>query len=231
MFLLKYLQSKPKSLIILLSSLSSIALFIISCFSAVLICNNFSGIVIGIILMICAIPLHCSGKKHNIYYLISFLLNSIANGFTASAYYITAKISFNIIEILIAIIPGVIILTFVYLMIQVFNKSKRPVLIFASIINVILLITFIALWITLNKLMFSFAFFCSLISIFYLCVFGTVINHNNRNVFRFISFGSFGLFIMISFVVLLIISEGEILDGADFSLSDDDSKTEINTYK
>ncbi len=224
MTLFNFLNTKSKAFVIFLFSLSSIAIFIISTFFATLVCKSFFGILIGLILMISAIPIHCQGKKHKSAYLLSFLINSLANGFSVSAYYILANIPLNLCDMLLSTIPPISVLLFTYLAIQILKKSKKAIVTISSIVNVILLITLIVLWIMYGQLIFSFGFFCSLISIFYLCVFGTAINHENRNVFRFISFGSFGLFIIITFIVVFILSEGEILEGADFSLSDDDKK-------
>jgi hypothetical protein len=64
-----------------------------------------------------------------------------------------------------------------------------------------------------------------LISLFYLCVFGITINHDDRSVFRDISFGGFGSLIIIAVVVIFIISEGEALDGLDFGGGDGSKKS------
>ena len=50
--------------------------------------EEWLGIIVGIPLMIAAIPLHRFGKKQKLFYFLSYLLNSVACGFSASAYYI-----------------------------------------------------------------------------------------------------------------------------------------------
>ena len=166
--------------------------------------------------MIVAIPFHCKGKKMLWGYLASFIINSVASGFVVSAYYLKREIVLDIYNLLIGAIPASAIVFLVHLMLQSFNKTKKVTITVAAIINAVLTITAIVFWIMHGNVVFSFGFFCSLISFFYLCVFGITINHDERAVLRDISFGSFGSFIIISVVVIFILSEGEILDGLDF---------------
>jgi len=106
-------------------------------------------------------------------------------------------------------------LLLVYLMLQTFNKTKKVTVTVACIVNGAVTVALTVFWITYGWLIFSFGFFCSLISFFYLCVFGITVNHDERSVLRDISFGSFGSFIIITVVVIFILSEGEILEGLD----------------
>lgn len=211
-----YLNTKAKAFLVFVFSSGFIGLFILSALLATQICQKWSGLAIGIVMMIIAIPFHCIGKKKIWSYLVCIATNSIASGFVVSAYYLKNEITLESYHLLIGAIPAVAIIFLVYLMLQIFNKTKKVTIIVAAIINAVLTIFATVLWIINGNVIFSFGFFCSLISFFYLCVFGITINHNERSVFRDISFGSFGSFIIISVVVIFIISEGEILDGLDF---------------
>ena len=223
--MLNFLNTKAKAFVVFVFSLSFMGVFVLSSLFATQICQKWYGLVIGIVMMIIAIPFHCKGKKVLWGYLASFIINSIASGFIVSAYYLKNQTVLNIYELLIGAIPAAAIVFLVYLMLQSFNKTKKVTITVAVIINAILTITAMVFWIMHGNVVFSFGFFCSLISFFYLCVFGITINHNERSVFRDISFGSFGSFIIISVVVIFILSEGEILDGLDIGGGDGGKKS------
>lgn len=223
--MLNFLNTKAKAFVVFCFSLSFMGIFVLSSLFATQICQKWYGLAIGIVMMIIAIPFHCKGKKVLWGYLASFLINSIASGFVVSAYYLKSERVLDICSLLIGAIPASAIIFLVYLMLQIFNKTKEITVTVAAIINTVLTITAIVFWIMHGNLVFSFGFFCSLISFFYLCVYGITINHDERSVFRDISFGSFGSFIIISVVVIFIISEGEILDGLDFGGGDGGKKS------
>ena len=222
--MLNYLNTKAKAFVVFVFSLSFMGIFVFSSLLATQICPKWYGLAIGIVMMIIAIPFHCKGKEVLWGYLASFLINSIASGFVVSAYYLKSESVLDIGSLLIGAIPAAAIVFLVYLKLQRFNKTKKVTITVAAIINVVLTITVIVFWIMHGNVVFSFGFFCSLISFFYLCVFGITINHDERSVLRDISLGSFGSFIIISVVVIFILSEGEILDGLDFGGGDGGKK-------
>lgn len=218
MSILQFLNTKAKAFVVFLFSLISLGLFILSTLFATAVCPKWYGLAIGIGLMLLAIPFHWIGKKYKWGYLLSFLLNSIGSGFSVSAYYVTKHIPLDLYSLLLAIIPAAGILLLVYFMLQTFHKTKKVTVAVACLLNALLTIAFLVFWIMDGNVIFSFGFFSSLISFFYLCVFGITINHDERSVLRDISFGSFGSFIILTVVVIFILSEGEILEGADLDL-------------
>lgn len=193
----------------------AIVIFVISSLIAVAHLGEYVGIICSIVLMIAAIPVHILGKKNNRFYLLSFLLNSVANGLSVSTYYLVKNKELELPDMLCAAVPATLILFVVYAVLSLFGKSKKITLIIAGIINVALSVTLAFLWIFYGYALWSFAFFCSMISFFYLLVFAFTVGHNERSTLRDISFGSFGAFIVISLVVIFILSEGDIIDGLD----------------
>ena len=176
--------------------------------------NDEYGLLIGAIIMLSAIPFHWKGKKYHAFYIVSVVLNSTASGFMVSALYFSRTDELTLSKMLAAAIPACIVLTLVYLMLQVFSKTKKVTVTVACILNAILTAAMIYFLITNGHIVFNLGFFCSLISFFFLCVFGITVNHDERLVLRDISFGCFGSFVIISIVVIFIVTEGEILDGA-----------------
>lgn len=96
---------KSKNCVILLYSVISIVVFSILTNLAVSICSYGYGIMVGLILMICAIPFHLYGKQYNILYTVSFALNTIANSFSVSAYYLAKKININMLDSILSSVP------------------------------------------------------------------------------------------------------------------------------
>ncbi len=223
MSLSTFINSKAKAFIVFLFSLISLGVFVFSTYFATFVFPKWYGVVAGIVLMIIAIPFHYMGKKNVWGYFCAFIINSIANGFTISALKFLHNGS-NIYIMLLAAIPSAAILFLVYLMLQIFNKTKAVTVTVACIINAILITSLIVLIIRYGDFIFKYGVFCSLISWCYLGVFGVTINHSERPVFRDLSFGSFGTFVILIVVVIFILSEGEILDGLDFDFGGGNGK-------
>lgn len=210
-----FLNTKAKAFIIFIFSAISLGVFILSTLISVNLFSKWYGIIASVILMVLAIPFHIAGRKFNVLYLIGFFINSIANGCSVSAYYVTKNISFTLYELLISALPALVILLLVYLSLQIYSKTKRfSISISIALISILMIITII-FWIKTNSVFFSFGFFSLLIALFYLGVFGISINHDERAVIRDVSYGSFGSFVMLTVIVIVILSEGCVLDGLD----------------
>ena len=209
------INTKAKAFVVFLFSVISLGLLIISTQFAVIICSKWFGLIIGIILMLLAIPLHLLARKRPFFYMFSFLLNFIGCGFSVSAYYLTKEWPIDLYTLLISAIPSGILLVLICLILQAFSKTKKATLSIAAIVNIALLAVAVIFWIITGKLFFSFGFFCLLISLFSICIFGITINHDERPVLRDISYGSFGAFVLLTVVVMAILSEGESLEMLD----------------
>lgn len=214
----RFIGTKSKTFVVFLFSMISLGIFTFSTQLAVFICSTWIGLIIGILLMLLAIPMHVAAKKFSFLYVFSFLLNFIACGFSVSAYYIKRNISPALFEIILALIPAALILSLIYIMLKIFSKTKKLTLTLALIINVLLLILSVIFWIRTGQVIFSSCFFCLVISLFFICIFGVTINHIERPVLRDISYGSFGTFVILTVVIIFILSEGDILDLSGIEL-------------
>lgn len=219
-----FINTKARTFVVFLFSIISLGILALSTQFAVLVCSKWYGLIVGATLMVAAIPLHILGKKHSLLYVFSFLANFIGCGFSVSAYYLTKGLSINILELIIASIPSAAILMLIYLMLQTYSKTKKVTLSIATVINFALLIVAVVYWIKTGKTFFSFGFFCLLVTLFSICVFGVTINHDERSVLKDISYGSFGSFIILTVVVIVILSEGDVLDAADPGIGGSDEK-------
>lgn len=207
---------KSKNWIILLYSAISLITFATLTNIAVDVSTDAYGVMIGIVLMICAIPLHKFGEEYSFLYTLSFAVNTIANCFSVSAYYLTKKISINALDLIYASVPSIIILTILCLLLVLFKQRKKPIVFTILTINILLILASIFFWVTKKSVIYSFGFFSLLIALSYIAVFA--LNEERFNVFQSISFCSFGCFIIITIVVMVLLSEGEILSGFDGDL-------------
>lgn len=210
-----FINTKAKTFVVFLFSIASLGILVLSTQVAVFVCSKWYGLIVGTAFMVVAIPLHILGKKCPLLYIFSFMVNFIGCGFSVSAYYLTKGLSLNILELIIAAIPCGAILMLIYLMLQTYSKTKKVTLSIATIINLVLLVVAVVYWIRTGGTFFSFGFFCLLVTLFSICVFGVTINHDERPVLRDISYGSFGAFVILTVVVIVILSEGDILEIGD----------------
>ena len=175
--------------------------------------KHWYGLVTGLALMLIAIPFHSSGKTAKIGYIISFLLNSIGVGLSISTFYTKFQLTTNITSMIIAALIGFIVVL-IFGLITFPQSVKKYVKVIVALIILVLYITSIVLWIQNDDIIYSLIFFYLHISYFYMV--GIIINSQNINdLTREMSIISFGAFIFISIIVLIIISEGEALGGLD----------------
>lgn len=213
----KQLNNNSKPIVVFFFSLIATAIFILSTLFATSVCEKYYGLVIGVILMLVAIPLHCLGNKTEVGYIFSFLVNSVANGFSLSAYYCSKNIALNFTDMFKSCVMPLILLLVANFLLLLFPEKKMYICAPAVAIGCIMLIAFMVSWIKQGTLFFSLGFFTMLLSLFYHCVVWVTAN-NRRPVLKDISFGSFGAFIIISFVVVFILTEGDIIDGLDLDI-------------
>ena len=220
----KQINTNLKPIVVFLSSLVAMGIFVVSTLFATSVCEKCYGLVVGFILMLVAIPFHWWGLNFKASYIFSFLLNSVANSFSVSAYYNDQKELLNVSDMFKACIFPIVLLFVVFVLVQLFPEIKKNICITAIVIGCIMLVAFVVLEIKRDGVLFSFSFFSTLLSLFSVGVMGVTAN-NKRDVLSDISFGSFGAFIIISLVVLFIITEGEILEGFDIGGGESSKKT------
>ena len=140
-------QIEPKDKIgtIFKFSLLSIIILIFSTKLWVNVFNSKLSIILAVILMISAMPVHILGKKSDKFYILSFIINLIASGLSISAYYTEYSVSISFSSMLLSIIPSVIVLSITYLMLKK-NIKKKISIIISSILIFIFLSTLISLF-------------------------------------------------------------------------------------
>lgn len=212
--MLEYFSKKNgKPFVVFAFTIIAYVLFALSTIFALSICNEWYGLVIGAILMILAVPIHIFAKKHKLFYILSYALNTMGSGFAVSAYYLEKQLTIIPENLFLPMLIPAIVSLVTYLLVRLLPKIKKFVLAVSTIGTIAILIALAVLWIKNGYEFYSFAFFNSVFTLFYVVVDAVTVGEYDRLVIRDISFGSFGIFLVIAFVVIFIISEGEILDG------------------
>jgi hypothetical protein len=217
-------MKKSKNIITaFLFSAASLCIFAVATLWGISVFQEWEGIVIGATMMLAAVFFHNLPKifrniprKNTAPYLISYLLNTVACGFSASAYYITEKINADIGELFAAALITVIFLSVCVFLYRSTSQPFTAVTILLCVLDAALAAFAVYGWVTEGDAFFSFLLFSCVISFFYIFAIRTSAKEYRRcPLVRTVSLHSFGIFILVTFIVLLILSEGDGLDGFD----------------
>ncbi len=184
--------------------------------------NQWIGLIIGIFMMIFSILLYLLGNQNTIFYQLTFLVNMVAIGFFITAYYVFKAYSLSLNDFLVAILVSMAVLILFSLLsrIKLFKRHHKIFLgVFISLSFVISLI----LWLSSSGFTgLSFYF----LNIIYFLMIGMVSTPESfKDLSKEMAWISFGAFILISIIVLIIISEGEALSGFDGAIIDGSQKS------
>jgi len=170
------------------------------------------------IIMLLAIPVHCRGlhrsrrdpkKRRPWCWVLSFLMNSVSCGVAASALFLHLEQQAAFWEMLPAMLPGLAVMCTVSLLLVCFPDGKKPILCLAAVAAVALIVLQFVLQGTWQAVL------GLIIALFYLFALWLTAGYEYRPVLRDVSFGSFGAAMMIAFVVLVVLSDGEALESLD----------------
>ncbi len=179
---------------------------------------HWYGVIFGVTLMLAAIPLHRAGKRWKPLYLLALLFNGFGNGFSLSALYIHAKLNPDILSNLPGMIPAACVLTLCVLLLWLLSERKDLAVILSAIAALAALVLCVVLMIRTSGAaapQWRFAFFAALLAAVFLLPMGQLAARPERSVLRDSSLAGFGAFVLITLVVVLLLSEGEVLDGLD----------------
>lgn len=223
-------KGKGKPFIVFLFTIIAYIMFALSTVFAMSVCTEWYGLIVGAVLMLLAVPSHIFAKKHKFLYILSFILNTVGSGFAASAYYLEKQHTVIPESLFLPMLIPAAVSFVTYLLVRLFPKARKFVLTIATLGTIAMLIAFAVLWIRKGYEFYSFAFFNTVFTLFYVVTDAVTIGEYDRNVIRDISFGSFGIFLVVAMVVLFIITEGELLEGVfegifDFGTPDGTSKS------
>lgn len=202
-------QQAEKSL--LLSALS-MGVFAGAAYLSSVIFRSFSPLWPSIVLMLIALVLHFTGKKHSKNYLISLGMNSVANGMAVAAYYCHFHIPLQFRGLLLGLAPTMLLLLLCYFLFGIVQKRKALSCAVLLLVNLLLTGYSLVQWVKTGELAASFGFFSSIFSLIYIVCFVLAVYGKASSAPKVFSIGSFGIYGIIGTIVGVIITEGEALE-------------------
>ncbi len=174
--------------------------------------NQWFGFIIGVVFMIMGVISYQFGKKHVLFYMLSFVLNMIGVGLSITAYYVLAAfpLDFEHYVIAIAVAMGLLIGFAVVTNIPIMKKHSKVWLVLTIIAAFGLSLT---LWILSDTFTGLSFYFINIIFFYMVSVVEAV--DDDKDVFKELAKISAGAFVLVSIIVLVILTEGEALQGLD----------------
>lgn len=191
------------------------------CFVVVPLCREWvgeAGVVLGLVVMVAAIPWHILGKRWKPMYVLSISFNVIGTALAISDYYNYIHATPDWRAFLTAAAVPMAFLLLVTLSVRLFYNHSERVCTLALGLNLLLGIAYIVFWIIQGGVFFSFGYFMMTVAFMYTVALLFFLQEDRSSMMRYASFAGFGYLIVIAVVVIAIISEGGILDGLDFEL-------------
>ncbi len=157
-----------------------------------------------------AIAMHFAGKKQPGAYLWSFALNHAAAGLAIGGYYSIADKPFEPLTAA-ACAAGCLVLLKLFSLLLLKQRFKKTA-VTAGLLATAALTVYFA--VSFSKgFVYSFGFFLLILTFIFAVFFATALKRSTADTRRDLSFVSFGAALLIIFIVLVILSEGEALDG------------------
>ena len=187
-------------------------------FSYLVSINEYIGLILGATLMVFAIPIHLFAKEQPFLYYLSFLFNITGVALVMTAYYVFKQYPLGLEDYLIASGVSLVFLTgFAFLSKMTWFRHHSKL--YTGLIILVSFVVSLVLWLSIPG--FSGLTFYYL-NVFYFFMLAIIADSPDKDaVNKEMSLVSFGAFILVSIIVLVFITEGEVLsnlgDGIDFS--------------
>lgn len=174
--------------------------------------DEWLGLLIGVLMMLVSIVIYQFGKMKTIYYQMSFVVNMIGVGLSMTAYYVLKAYSLTLRDFLAAILISILVLIgfALFSRLEVVKKHVKTAL---SLIIIISFILSLALW--LSSDLFTGLTFYYLNVIYFFMIGVATATESFKDISREMAWVSFGAFILVSIIVLIVLTEGEALTGLD----------------
>lgn len=174
--------------------------------------NQWIGLIIGVCFMILGVILYQFGHKNEIFYQITFVVNMIGVGLSITAYYVLKAYSLTFRDYVVAFIVSLLVLTGFSLLSRL-ELIKKHHKLFLGFYIAISFIVSLSLWLSSDMFTGLTFYFLNVIYFFMIGIVSTP--ESFKEISKEMAWISFGAFILVSIIVLIILSEGEVLSGMD----------------
>ena len=187
------------------------------------------GIAAAVIVFGMAIAAHCLAKGGRGGYWLSYGLTAVGTGGIIGILYGEMGWTVTLPTLLYALLPAAVLALMLCLnSLREGKRGHRIVDAAVLILDLALIVAAIVIWVKWHHVFGSFAFFCGICHLFFqmACLFA---GDKPEGKWRYLSFSGFWAFAVIAVVVVIVLAEGEALDGLDLDLPIGDKKK--NTKK
>lgn len=189
---------------------ASLAIFFVSAYVTTILNYGWTPLFVGVGLMAVAVVVHYFAKDFYQFYTLSFSLNMIASGLSFGTLFVLENLVFDVKSMLVVFLSGVVI-AFVYSRAYLalpYQKYKIINLILGSITGFTGVILAV-LWLGRpQESIYGFMVAMLVYQAIYLGLLNYIVKRGNQ--YRYISFYSFGVYIVITAIVLVVLSDGEL---------------------
>lgn len=175
--------------------------------------SEWLGVSVGSAIFIISGTLRLTLKKRHIILPIVILLNAVADGITLSSLFVHIKISYFIIESVLVFV-GFMFLFHLYCLLAYTKFFQNHYKISLALFSVLIIAADIVCLVLLKNFAFYISLFCFIPFIGFLISLSKIAYDKGEQT-KNVSNCSFAILLIIIIVVMIFLSEGEILDGAD----------------
>ena len=200
-------------------SLLSLCLFGCSLWLSCYLPTILAAVAVIVLLLVPSIVFLCKSARKENYSICSLILNSFTNGVVVAIYYIKIQTTPMPFDFLALLLPAVLLLL-AYLLIGVWQKGWRWFNLLLILLHIALIIVTVVRWVRFGGTFYSLTVFGLIFSMIYSFVFAVSIHRPERPVHRAMAIGSFGVLGIVATVVILLIFDGEGIDGVFDGLGD-----------
>ena len=177
--------------------------------------NQWSGLIMGGLILLLSWVIYLFARKIPLLYVVSFVLNMIGVGLSITSYYVFKAYALALEDFMVAYLLA-IGLIIIFSMLTYVKFLKRHIKLAISLVVLVSFISSLLLWGTVDEFT-GLSFYFLNVSYFYLIAIMSK-NESKKDLMREMSIVSFGAFFIASFIVLVVLSEGDalqLIDGAD----------------
>lgn len=199
--------------------ISLLILFPVTVIATKLLCAScWYGVLCGFLFMLAALICHRNGVHYRLLYACGLLLNTIGNGLSLSSLYVYESMSTDVGRNIPGLLPAASLLLIGMLLLLLFPQRKKAVVLGVSVLFFIALgaCVFGILDTTVNSgVVWRFSAFALILAVMFFLTMASLSAHSEFPALRAASFASFGVYLLITSIVIAVLSEGELLDCLD----------------